>query len=374
MKNQMSKPTARILSQAPNIIGARSIAPRESFARHAEQCSARRQPVGFARVSIKHHLLPVAVGVAALVFTGCKSIDQGPFQSFAASADKVNTSAQAAYNLLAQTGVDRAKQQLVASPLPPYMPPNNRELLLGKTFISDDSFQERAKVTGGLAAYAHALANLASDPAQQQFDTSTAGLAQALKNFQGDDATKLFGPKVSQVLPTPSQVDAFSGAVQTIGNLILEAETKRDLKEVLQKGTPAILCVTTNLENDIGLTTKTGMRGYFDAYYDGLLVDQFGQKSWVTDGKTVVWADLPPDSPVRQKMVQDAFALEQQRRTTDALLVTLQQSYGKLRQAHEALKGVVSQSQQFSLSNALATFNEAAQNLDDIVNSLKKTK
>jgi hypothetical protein len=46
-------------------------------------------------------------------------------------------------------------------------------------------------------------------------------------------------------------------------------------------------------------------------------------------------------------------------------------SYGKFRQAHEALKGVVDQSQQFSLSSALSTFNEAAQQLDQILKSLK---
>ena len=87
------------------------------------------------------HIQLLGLALAVLTITGCKSLDPGPFQNFAASADKVNTSAQAAYDLLAKTGADRARLELVKSPLPPYMPPNNRKILLGKTFISDESFQ-----------------------------------------------------------------------------------------------------------------------------------------------------------------------------------------------------------------------------------------
>ncbi len=305
---------------------------------------------------------------------GCRTLDQSPFQNFAASAEKLNSSAAAAYDLLAKTDTQRQRERLVSSPLPPYAPAN-RSILRGRTHISDESLRERLKVTAGLVAYARGLANLASGPAQQRFDTSTAGLVQALKAFNSSDVTNLFGSNLAQNLPTGEQIDAFAGAIKFLGDLIIQAQTKHALKNVLDQGTRPILCVTTNLENDVGTAVTTqgrpaeGMRGYFDAYFDRLLVDQFGQEQITTDnGTTVRWADL--GRPQREQIVQNATALVEQQQTTDQMLVALRDSYAKFREAHEALKGVVNQSQQFSLTSALAAFNEAAQHLDELVTAL----
>jgi hypothetical protein len=315
--------------------------------------------------------------VGALALSGCKSLDQSAFQDFSTAAEKINSSAKDAYDLLAKADAERQRQKLVTNTLPPFAPPN-RPILRGQTQIRPESIQERLRVTAGLAAYAKALANLASGPAAKQFDTSTANLAQSLKDFTSENVTNLFGVNLARNLPTSGQITAFSDAIKMLGDLILEAETKRSLSKVLDRATPAIWNVTTNLENDIGFATTTqglpaeGMRGYFSGAYEKRLLTEFGQNQWTTaDGTTLKWADL--SVPERKQMVADATSLVEEEESTDALLVALRDSYGKFRQAHEALKDVVKQSNQFSISAALSNLNQAAQRLDDIVKSLNQT-
>src|SRR3982751_1592155 len=80
--------------------------------------------------------------VGALALTGCKSLDQSAFQDFSSAAEKINSSAKDAYDLLAKADSERQRQKLVTNALPPFAPPN-RPILRAQTQIRPESIQER---------------------------------------------------------------------------------------------------------------------------------------------------------------------------------------------------------------------------------------
>ena len=305
----------------------------------------------------------VATGLIALL-SGCGTIDQSRFKTFSESSQSIAASTKDAYDLLNQVEAEKKREKLIASSLPPYKP-ENRALLEGSLHLPKSAIDERLKVTAGLEAYAKSLQALAAGPDLSKWDSSVDSVATALQDFKTHNASNFFSGFAAQ-MPSENQVKAFSGAVQTIGHLILELKTKKALKKVIQQAAPAIDEATKQLAADMGDSNPTnhtpvdGVRAYFyRTIYEKQLVELSSSEKWKIESD-------------RPKIVDDSLALVEKRRQVDEMLDTLRETYLKFGQAHHELEQVVSKSEKFDWKNAISTLSQLGQRLNEITKALKE--
>ena len=280
--------------------------------------------------------------------------------------------------MLRQVEADKKKALLISSVNPPYSQDSansdlphrmtNRQLLEGDLRITRKSIDERIKISQGLQAYATSLAALAAGPNLNNWSNSVESVVKALGDFKTDNASNLFA-RASGSIPPKEELEAFAGAVRFIGQQIIELKTKKALKRVIQSSQASIEKITTLLADDIGTKQtpngdpQNGLRGvFFDEVYGKQLEEEYSVKS--------TWTAADKDK--RGTTVDAALTLDLKRRQIDDLLVALRDSDIKFAQAHSELEKAATESEKFSLNNAISSLSELSKRINEITKALKK--
>jgi hypothetical protein len=256
-----------------------------------------------------------AVGLGLL--TGCSTVDSASATSFGTAATATGQQADTAFaqinTLTSQSIIDNAAQQ------PTLSSKNFYKVVPHELIASWDS------TFTGLTSYAQALNTLSSSANSESTATAVGGLASNIES-----QTK------SDTLP------GLSAAFISVAGALEKAKFGHDAYETAVTTDPDIQTITPKMADEIGSSTKTGLRGTVWANYQSYVMAPLQESFLSASG-----AD-------NLNLSKQFSAALDQRAAADLQLVSLRNSILALGAAHHA---IVTKSA-MDLSTALNTINQ----------------
>jgi hypothetical protein len=245
---------------------------------------------------------------------------------FATAALHATLSAQRAYGLV-ESVYYRSRVELMAR----HYAKNGFEPGSIQPFLSAQDIQLRLSLLGALRAYAASLGDLSGSKDADAVDKETSAIGTSLANLESESFTQSFA-KDAQSSVSAGALRAGAAGIGAIGHFLQERRRRKELPGIIARMQGALDGVVQLIVEDIGNGPGTafpagnGLRGQAWISADSVLRDQV----LFIDGN-----ELP--AVQKRAEIEKLAVIDEERRSTDAGLASVQSTLRTLASAHRAL-------------------------------------